>query len=283
MRLFKRTVELQIATPPVGEFVQFQTTTTIRDLRVRFNIEKHTGKEPNSSTITIHNLSPDNMAAFVEKPLHTKLYAGYGGNNDLIYSGDLVWGKSSQPDGVTWETELQFGDGQRAYKHARSNRSFKAGTSIKTVLKDVAGSMGLTIPSNVAEAKEFAKQFVTGVSIEGPSQREMTRLSGMAGHGWSQQNGRLQILKENGVTFVEAHRVAEDTGMIGTPELSPPTEAGKRPVLKVSMYLAGKINAGDPIDMQARKIKGLYKVQRINHDGDSEGKSWYSHIEATKI
>ena len=284
MRLFKRTSELRIEKPFVGEFSKGKATrTTIRDLRVRFQISKHLGKEPNTATITIHNLAKRTRAEFMEKPIRVRLFAGHGGVNDLLCAGDMIWSGSSQPDGVTWETDLQLGDGQRAYKHARSSRTFKAGTSIEEVLGDVAGTMGLSIPKNIKEAKEFAKQFITGVTIEGPSQKEMTRLVGMTGHTHSVQNGRLQILTENGVTFVEAHRVAADTGMLGTPELGAPTEAGKRPVLKVRMRLAARINAGDPINMEAKNIKGLYKVQRIDHEGDTEGQAWYSNIEATRI
>lgn len=284
MRLFRRTSELQIEKPLVGEFSKGKATrTTIRDLRVRFQVSKHTGKEPNTATVTIHNLSERSRGEFMEKPLRVKLFAGYGGVNDLICVGDMVWSGSSQPDGVTWETELQLGDGQRAYKHARSSRTFKAGTSIKEVIGDVAKTMGMSIPENVKEAKALAKQFANGVTIEGSSQKEMTRLAGMAGYTHSVQNNRLQLLTENGVTFVQAHRIAVDTGMVGIPELGAPTEAGKRPVLKVRMRLAGRINAGDPIQMDAKHIKGLYKVQRIDHDGDTEGQAWYSDIEATRV
>ncbi len=281
-RLFKRALELRVEQPTVGDYGQDQvTTTTITNHRVRFSTERHLGKKPNSCEITIFNTSEETRAAFMTKPARIRLFAGYEDSVQRLFVGDLIFGRSSNPTGVTWQTVLQLGDGQRSYKHGRSSRSFKAGTSIKTVLGDVAKTMGLKVPSSVDEAVEFAKQFTTGVTISDPSHRELSRLVRSAGHDWSIQNGELQILRDRDNNPVQAHRVAVDTGMIGIPEMGAPTKAKKKPVLSVRMKMAGHIKPGDPIDLETEVISGRFKVQRINDVGDTEGTEWYSSIEAT--
>ena len=281
-RLYRRAVEVHVSSAEVGKYFKTTEHTTIRDLRVKFSVQKHLGKEPNSASVTIFNLAERTRAEFMAKPLSVRLSAGYEGSLKELFKGDLVWGTSSKPD-VTWLTEMQLGDGQRAYKHARSSRSFKAGTTAKTVLKDLAGTMGLKMPASVDDAKELLKQFTTGVSIDGPSQKEISRMMSVTGHDWSTQNGKLQILKKGKANKIEPWRVAQDTGMVGRPVLGAPTKPKAAPVLAVRMLMAGYITPGDPIILDTKQINGLYKVQRINSTGDTEGAEWYSDIEATAL
>lgn len=294
-RLFKRAVNLQVETPAVGDYFREQVVrTTITDLRVKFNIVRHLGSEPNSAVISIFNLAERTRAEFVKKPVRVKLFAGYESDIKHVFTGDLIWGTSVKP-AVTWVTELQLGDGQRAYKHARASRTFKAGTSARTVIKDLARTMGLKVPANVDEAKEFAKQFTTGVTVEGPSQKELSRLMKVSGHEWSIQNGGLQVLKPGASNSKAPRRVAVDTGLLGVPEVGAPqrpqgdsTRARKytyksKPVLSVQMRLAGDINPGDRIFLDSKNLSGYYLVQRVTDIGDTEGKEWYSNLEATAI
>lgn len=287
--LFKRAAVVTLIKASVTALSAFgtgpstQTTTVIRDLRMKFQVEKNLGKEPNTCTLAIHNLSKTSRAQAIQKPLHVRIDAGYEDEGpNRIFSGDLIWGDSTNPR-HTWITKMQVGDGSRVYKHARSNRSFKAGTSIKEVLGDVAKTMGLEIPKNVEEAKEFAKQFVTGVTIEGPSRREMDRLVKGAGHGWSQQNGVLQILKKGARNTAEAITISQDAGMLGVPEFGPPDKPKDKPVLKVRTLLDGRLSPGGAIVMQAKIIKGLFVIQKVVHEGDTHGKEWYSTIEAIAL
>jgi hypothetical protein len=280
-RLYDRKVKVTLARPVnTSEFFALQPNAVIvEDLRVQFQIEKSLGKEPNTCSVTIHNLAERTRAETIQKPLHVRLDAGYGEDPKRLFAGDLIWGHSRKPE-LNWLTTMQLGDGARAYKHARARRSFKAGTSVNTVLKDLAGTMGLKVPTNVAGAKEFAKQFTTGVSIEGPSRLELDRLVKVSGMGYSIQDGTLQILRDGEFAFVEAIPVSEDTGMIGTPEFGAPKDRKSKPVLTVRMLLEPRLRPGGAIELKARDIKGLFGIKRVTHTGDSRGRDWYSTVEA---
>lgn len=284
-RLFNRQVSVTLARPTdVSNFFALQSNAVVvENLRVKFSIEKQLGKEPNTCAVTIFNLAEGTRAEVIQKPLHVRVDAGYeDGGPARLFAGDLIWSESIK-DGPTWKTEMQIGDGARAYKHARASRSFKAGTSVGTVISDLAKTMNLKVPTNVADAKEFAKQFTTGVSIEGPSRLELDRMVKISGMGYSFQDGTLQILRDGDFNFVEAIPVSQDTGMIGSPEFGAPEDHKSKPVLTVKMLLEPRIKPGKAIQLKARDIKGLFGVQRVTHTGDTRGREWYSIVEAVAI
>lgn len=279
--LFGRRCDLTLARPQAGKFnAQEQNATIIRDLRVRFEIEKSLEKEPNTCNLIISNLAPESRAAFTKKPLHVRLDAGYESEGlRRLFTGDLIWGWSTKPED-TWLTEIDVADGGRAYRHARASRTFKAGTSIETVVKDLAGTMGLEIPKSIKGAKGFIKQFSTGVTVEGPSRLEMDRMMKMAGVNWSMQNSRLQVLGKGEHNQIAAILVSPDTGLLGVPEFGPPKDPKERPVLTFKTRLDGRLDPGAPVKFESRDVNGLFVIRKVKHDGDTHGPEWYSSCEA---
>lgn len=289
-RLFKRNAALIISRVDEDNFNRTTTSVRITDLRVAFSIEKNLGKDPNPCTVTVYNLSPATRAELQHKPLHVRLEAGYDGNFERVFSGDLTWCQSALV-GVDWVTKMQLGDGERAIRYARVNRSYKSGTDAKTVLKDIAGSMGFKMPADFEAAAELAKQFVSGLSISGPSEKEMTRVTRSKGLDWSVQDGTLQFLRKDGVRPDEALVISQDTGMIGTPEYGAPEKSAKAkakekaaPSLTVKTLLKPSVTPGAKILVRSRSMNGLFKVQRVVHTGDTFGTdAWTSEIEATPV
>jgi hypothetical protein len=280
-RLFKREAAVTIAKPQTYTTQQLNAV-VIKDLRVTFDIEKHIGKEPNTCEVRVYNLAERSRYLVQNKPLYIRLEAGYDGFRERLFSGDLVWAQSMR-ESVDWETRLLLGDGDRAFRFARVNRSYRSGITIRAALRDAASSMGFTLPPNIAANPALDNQFVSGLALHGNAADEVTRLLKPLGLDWSIQDGRLQILDERQARPGEAIVISQDSGMIGVPEYGTPEKKSKPPVLTVKTLLRPGIIPGGLIKVEAAVIKGVFKVERVRHVGDTHGEDWFSEIEARQV
>lgn len=281
-RLFHREVALTVSkVVSADKFFQTRDEVTIRDLRVAFSIEKNLESTPNTCTATVYNLSQASRAELHSDGLQVRLLAGYDGSLASLFVGDLDRA-TSKLNGATWETRLELGDGTKAHRHGRVERSFKAGADALTLLNETAKSMDLALPTSLADATGMQDKLSGGIVLSGPSQAEMTRLLKAKGFGWSIQDGVLQVLPHDGATTVEAILVSVDTGMVGTPEMGVPEAKGKPAVLTIAKKIdPGALpTPGGRILVDARDINGLFVVRRVTHVGDTGGSEWVSQIEA---
>lgn len=278
-RLFHREVELTLARP-LDLFTPSPNATIIRDLRIAFKVEKKLGKEPNNCDIVVMNLGPDTRRLLDQKPVYVRLDAGYDGDLERLFTGDLLFSRT-RPAGSSNETVIQVKDGARAYEHARVNRSFKAGVTLRDCLKDVSDSLGLRLPT--LTGTEFDKQFATGVVLFGSAQREMTRLLAPFQMVWSIQDGRLQILKKEEARKDLAVLISEDTGMLDSPEYGPSKEKGKPPVINVRSRLRPGLTPGSLIKVVSKVVTGAFKLQSVSHEGDTHSGPWDTMMEGLQI
>lgn len=286
LRVFNRSALVTVATPrPDANFFSDGTNAIeIRDLRVQFSIEKRLkSKKPNTADIVITNLNEDSRKIMARKPLHVTLTAGHDGELRRLASGDVRWSQSNH-DGVDWSTLLQIADGDRAFRHARVNKSYRAGTPIRTVLRDCAQAMGLTLPKAVDLATELDAPVVAGETLSGRCSDELTRLLAPYGFdAWTIEGGQLVVQRDTDARAEQALLVrppADGGTMIGRPELSAPSKAGKPPTLQTKIVMDPRVLPGGRIVMQTRAITGTFKVVQVLHRGDTHGEDWYTEIEA---
>lgn len=297
-RLFNRTSALTLA-KPTGFFAQEQANAiVIRQMRVRFKVEKHLGAEPNTATIMIDNLAERTRAALQVKPLHVRLDAGFDGEAARIFTGDLRHAFSTQ-DGPEWVTTLQVADGDRANRFARVTRSYRAGVDLRTAVTEAARALGLEVPRDVAASPELARQFSAGLTLSGRAAAELTRLLRSRGLSWSVQDGQLVILSATGTTAERAIILSKD--LIGSPELGaplvPPTTSSSdatpgtssivratgKPILFARCLLHAGILPGRRVRIESAEISGLFRVHRVLHAGDTHGREWITEFEGTPV
>lgn len=283
-RLFSRGVRVTLITPQPGAyFVQGATpnAVVIEKLRVKFSIERSTKPEPNRCHVEIFNLAAQTRALCTQKPLVVRLDAGYDDLLRLVFQGDLTHGfsKLEKPE---WITRLNLGDGDRAYRTARINRSYAAGTPLSRAVQETAQSMGVAVAQDdLARLGDLQQQFATSRAVQGSAAAEMTRLLAPAGIDWSFQNGRLTLLRDGDLANNEAIVVTEETGLVGTPEFTSPRKEQKPSQLKFKMLLYPQLSPGFLVKVTSRDIPGkLFRIQRVVHKGDTHGDEWLSEVEA---
>lgn len=274
--------------PTKFEVSRSATSVSIQELRVQFKIHRSLTKHPNQCDITITNLAQASRADLETKPLLIQLDAGYEDDAlRLLFTGDLRFGMSKQDSGgVNWETLLQLGDGDCMHRWARVNKSYAKNTSVRTVLRDCAASMGFGLPKNLDKEPALDEAFETGRTSHGWSRDELTRLLAPYGYTYSIQNGVLRVLRQEDAAPGTATPIGEAYGMIGTPEFGSPPRSGKPPHMTVNMLLYPELTPGSLVQLTSRDKNGLFRLETVRHEGDTHGsgsQSWTTQVEIKPV
>lgn len=241
----------------------------IEGLRVKFEIEKTIQKFVNKATITVYNLSRDSRALCERKNLILILSVGYGEMIEDIFTGDISR-PVSRMEGSDWVTTFEVGDGEKAYKEAKVDVTFKEGTSLKDLFLDVAKSFGHQIKDSADLPPD---KLLNGFVASGNSRTVMDDLTRKSGLEWSIQDGGLQITKRGKSTSEEAVLLNSGTGLIGSP-------IKKDDSYEFTSLLQPKIKPGRKIVVESLDINGTFIGEKVVHKGDTHDKDWFSVIEA---
>lgn len=284
-RLFKRGCSVTIASPLTSSQLSVvdvpPNATVIEDLHVTFRVEKNLGKEPNKAELQIFNLSAHSRSEAQKLPLYVRIDAGYDGELQRLFAGDLRPGSGkSARVGVDWETRLELGDGERAFRFARVNRSYRGGVDARTAVAEIAKALGVVVTFTSDTSKVLRAQYASGLTLQGLAQRELSRILAPHGLEWSIQDGRLQVIKTDEVRADQAILVSQATGMTGVPEFGTPEKKGTPPPIVVRTLLKPQVTPGGRIALESENITGVFKVTRVTHVGDTHGSDWHSEIEA---
>ena len=255
----------------------------IDGLRIAFKIAQSDKPEPNSSEITIHNLSEDTRGQIQNRELTVVLEAGYGDDIAQIFYGDIRKdGISTKRSGTDWVTTIKSLDGGEAYANARIQESFAAGTKLVPVLKKLARRTGVGLGNAIkklssGDASGALTEFFDGVTLSGRSSKEMDRILRSAGYDYSVQDGQLQVTSIGDATDQTAVLLSASTGLIGSPE------PGAKGLTKFKSLLQPTIRPRRKVRLETEQLSGFYVVRRVMHTGDTFGEPWYSEIEATQL
>lgn len=289
--LFKRRCRItawapQATTTFVGRNPQFFTPQpngiVIENLRVQFKIDKSLEKTPNEAEVTITNCSANTRAFLQQKPLTVQIEAGYDDDLRFVFTGDVRYASSTVNE-ADWETKLQLGEGDRAYRYARVSRTFTKGANIVTALREVASTMGLVVPGDVAASSDLQAQFATGRTLHGPARDELSKLLSPFGYHWSIQAGQLQIVKDQSAAPGTAFLLAQSTGLIKSPEYTTPEKAGKPAALKTESLLFPALIPGVTINVESLQVSGFFRINKLTHTADTHGEDWTTQCESLPL
>ncbi len=289
MKLLNRVAKVTLIRQPEGFiasnpqfFERIGNAVEITESRIQADIQKGSGKEPNTCNLTITNLSEQTRADVEVGNMTVIVQAGHNGVYRHIFTGDRRFAFSTLKK-TEWETKIQVGDGARAYAHARMNRSYKPPIQVRKVLQDAARSMNLDLPPEIEQSLELRQALVNGISLHGPTRDILTSLLAPYGYNWSVQNGQLQILRDDQFRTDEALLVSAETGLIGSPAREPPDKTGKKKDVTFDHIAYPEIVPGIRIKLESIAIQGLFKIREVAHTLDTHGEAWKSAVKAIPL
>jgi hypothetical protein len=290
-RFFHRSARLTLTRPltPTSFFARAPNALIInagtkQGIKLTFKITKQLGKEPNTCEINVFNLNETHRLAFTQLPTYVDLDVGYDGQLARLFTGDLGFAFSTKEGHVDWKTVLQCHDGARAYNEARISKAYRGSVDARTAVTDVVQSMGLRMPTSLADAAELKQQFVSGLTLHGKSSAELTNLLKPHGMDWSIQNGQMQILRPNDTRPDFAYLISQKTGMVDSPEYNAPKKPKDKRLVKVRALLKNpSLLPGGTIKLESERINGYFRIEKIEMSGDTEKDDWYAEIEAQPL
>lgn len=261
-------------------------TTKLTDLRVEFNVRKNLQKEPNKAEVKIYNLSAVTRKLLQGKGIPVILSAGYESNEGVIFSGDSRVIQHTH-EGPNWITKVESGDGEKAFQFSRFSNSYGPGTPVAQVIRDVVASTSLN-PGNLNAAlalpfRSGFNAFANGYAAHGDSVDVLGRLLKTIGFTFSIQGGTLQVLKSGNAVAGSAYLLSPSTGLVGSPEFGTPEKKGAPAKLSCKSLLNPKIICGGVVEIKAENVTGQFKVEHLEHSGDSASSEWYTKVEVKPI
>lgn len=292
---YGRVVEIQVDTIKLG------------GLDAAFSVVKTLKKEPNTCELTIFGLNKEHrdQLAQADKPT-VEIKAGYKGReqesssalaavDDLLGGGE---GASSEGAGLIflgdvrdvasvyeppeWVTTLESGDGEKATRFARVNRSFASGTSVRVVMQKAAEAMGVGIGNALKKAADVTLldsggEFLNGVTLSGNAAKEFDRIVKSVGLEWSIQDGVLQILDPGKPLEDTSIILSPTTGLIGSPTI------GNDGVVKIRALMNSDIIPGRQIELDSIALQGRFRAERCEYTGSKFDDDFYVDIEGKEL
>ena len=202
-----------------------------------------------------------------------EIVAGYKDNTSRIWLGDLRTVETTMDGNGDTVTHLTSGDGEKAWKHARHNVSYGPKTPVDTALRSIARALGVgegNLSKVVARLKVGGSAiWETGKVFSGPASRQLASLADSADLEVSIQDGALQFLDRGKALEGTALLVESGTGLIGSPSVD------NEGIVSFSLQMIPDVKIGRKVQLNARRVKGLYRVIEGDWIGDtSSGGVW---------
>lgn len=260
------------------------------DLRVTFKVTRGEIETPNTADIRVYNLSEQTASQVQKEFTRVILLGGYRDNTGVLFSGNIIQIRRGKENGVDRWLEVFAADGDQAYNFATVNTTLSAGTDASDQVRtcqqaftDKGVDAGHS-PDLSGQKRPRAKV------MYGMARKYLRETAENTGCGWSVQNGKLQIVKNDAYLPGEAVVLTAATGLIGTPEqtnegikvrclINPRLRINGRIKLDNASIQRGKedIHMGD-LGLARINNDGFYRVLKMALTGDTRGNDWYMDL-----
>jgi hypothetical protein len=246
MKQFNRFCQLNIISSGISTFVN-------ADMDLSFNCKKTRSTVPNDLSIEIKNLSESTRKLLNANGAKIRLFVGYDTERILLADMDVTRAVTSwqPPESIT---KIECLDGFNALKNKKIALSFKAGTSVATVVNALVKQLGLPLrPYTI----NLTKPLKAGYSHTGTAYQALTDLLSEAGATWGIINDTVVIAKYGQGLGTATLLITPQNGLLSLPEEIDTTLTTERVQAKVvaDKVKKGVTNAKDRRKKQTLKSK----------------------------
>lgn len=272
-QLFNRQYNLSVnirQKSATGVFIKPVEILVINKLRIQFSIEKSKSGTPNSGTISVFNLNPDNRSKLQEaESLGLSLSAGYTNSIKTIYVCE-VSNLDIKKQGPDIMSTFTCGDGL-SFLSATANKSYAPETGVRDIIRDLFRLAQLSGVDIVIENLDKITNFKLGQGFvaSGFIFDSIDILLNDEDLEMSIQDGKVQIIEAGREIKIEKVVLNKDTGLVGKPE------ALENGGVKFSSLLNGEIFPGRLVEIESESVNGLFIAEKTPYVGDTRGEDWH--------
>lgn len=257
------------------------------DFHVNFNVRRTSRSKPSPAEIVISGLSQQTRDAISERLTPVKLMAGYQENAGIIFTGQLDSAISFW-EPPQWQTAIHASDGRAAWeKYAQ--KSWVSGTPWQAIAQYLASAMGLQIGD--ASLAQITGTTRGAYAVDRYANREMDTLAQTLGLQWSIQDGAVQMVQADKSTQEQLIVISDASGLVGSVRFTDPkiSRVGKsrtkrvRSAIEFDCLLLPDYKPGRRVQMNTLTCKGIYRIDSVQHHGDSHSGQLLSTIAASAI
>jgi hypothetical protein len=240
------------------------------------------GKHPNTAHIKIWNLSPDNiqtLSAGNGADFPVVLQAGFRGTTDTVFSGQgrYIWAERTR-DGDTI-LNIRSGDLEAACL-GRMTAPGAPKTPLQDALQLISTAMGAGIGNLLQVLPQVGADLVKSFSqgaLTGSAMDAMDLACKKSGLEWSIQNGEMQFLPLGASLGNQAFVLNSNTGLVNSPSVD------SKGLLKFECLLQPGLTPGMVVQMDAKYVKGFYRVERCEWDLSTFATQFYQKCEGVAV
>lgn len=265
MNKTQRNYKLVYTIPPEKEGEDAKQITITHPLMLDFDVRRDTCASSNTGSFRLFNLAQSTREKIfqdlyqIDRWCFIDLYAGYGNNMPLIFTGKVLQAYSSR-QGTEVITEIQALDNDIIQSY--SSHTFEAGTPkvevLTTLMKDMPNVQ-------LGAVGTMEGGLLTRTVFDDPTFIAINKLTGM--QAFIDLN-KLNVLNINEcLGDVGIYKITSDTGLIGTPRR-------RDAMLEVDVVFTPEIQVGQLVEIESSistEFNGQYKVLGIHHHGGIGG------------
>ncbi len=278
------------------------STIDLSQMHFRFRTVQQDVESPNNCNIRVFNLSDETVEQITKKEYsRVILQAGYdGAGAGSIFDGQIKWFGVGRENATDKYLDILAADGDLAYNFATVNVTLAAGSTPKQRIDAILAEMykkGVTVGDLLDPTGGVLPR---GKVLFGMARTHLRWEAQSQGATWNIDGGRVHMTPLTGYRPGDAVVLSALTGLIGLPEQ---TNEG----LRVKCLLNPRIVVGGLVQIDNKSVNqliqqnpdsapipynqyaglqllakttadGLYRVLVAEHEGDTRGQAWYTHL-----
>lgn len=266
--------------------VQFIAPTDGRQFKALFEVLHDFGGFTSFCDLSIFNLSADTANNAFKRGSKLTLRCGYRDTIDSIFIGTIrnVLRERRGPDTIT---RLICRGGKLVDQQPQISETLGKNVKVAEVIRACVKALGFPVvmdDSQFSDVQPYARGYV----LNGDPRVYLDSLAKSTQFSYVIENDKVVVVRDNAFRDGPIHIVSQFTGMEGIPEI---TEVGA----DVTVRLSPKIRIGGRyqiesdlstfnfsnlyfVDIPESAGKGVYRIFRLTHTGDTWGDAWSTKI-----
>ena len=249
----------------------------IEDFDIEFEITQTLTPEPNNADITVYGLDKKTISSIIDAETPPLIFSvGYENTAGIVFIGDArdCYAEETDTENILY---INSGDHENNIRTKRINKTYRAGTSVQTVISDLikildlqSGNIGTKY--SALRLTEGSNQYVNGLTLNGNASTCLKNVLRSCNLSYSVQNKELLALKvkegltENPTVFISS--------VVGNPVI------GSDNTLRAKTLLDPRIKPGILLSVEGNIIKG----EHIRHYGaTAPQQNWYTEFEGRLV